>query len=229
MAFSVSWIGRRAREKSTSLQVHVCWRNYGLLWWHWERLVLAVPFPGLHERANGDGGGERSIYFDPCCDWLLKSLFDHLHRVGIPKAPSEKRLAIDLAGLRQTMMREAGLRPMVLGLRPRVNHLYTGCRPICSWQTSWRRRWIPAIGGTWSAVGLSIFLSEELSHQLFDLRIWEQCECTACLFCMTCQKRWHATFRLIERPFRHKGPSAIRKRCSAPCSCKHLFELWLYL
>ena len=36
-----------------------------------------------------------------------KSLFDHLHREGIPKAPSEKRLAIDLAGLRQTMMREA--------------------------------------------------------------------------------------------------------------------------
>ena len=36
-----------------------------------------------------------------------KSLFDHLHREGVPKAPSEKRLAIDLAGLRQIMMREA--------------------------------------------------------------------------------------------------------------------------
>ena len=36
-----------------------------------------------------------------------KSLFDHLHREGVPKAPSEKRLAIDWAGLRQIMMREA--------------------------------------------------------------------------------------------------------------------------
>ena len=36
-----------------------------------------------------------------------KSLFDHLHQEGVPKAPSEKRLAIDLAGLRQVLMREA--------------------------------------------------------------------------------------------------------------------------
>ena len=36
-----------------------------------------------------------------------KSLFDHLHREGVPKAPTEKRLAIDLAGLRQVLMREA--------------------------------------------------------------------------------------------------------------------------
>ena len=34
-------------------------------------------------------------------------MFDHLHREGTPKAPSEKRLAIDLAGLRQILMREA--------------------------------------------------------------------------------------------------------------------------
>ncbi|CAE7629272.1 RE2, partial [Symbiodinium sp. KB8] len=36
-----------------------------------------------------------------------RSLFDHVHREGAPKAPSEKRLAIDLAALRQTLMREA--------------------------------------------------------------------------------------------------------------------------
>ena len=36
-----------------------------------------------------------------------KSLYDHIHREGIPKAPSEKRLAIDLAGLRQSLMTEA--------------------------------------------------------------------------------------------------------------------------
>ena len=36
-----------------------------------------------------------------------KSLYDHIHREGIPKAPTEKRLAIDLAGLRQILMVEA--------------------------------------------------------------------------------------------------------------------------
>ncbi|CAE7358519.1 RE1, partial [Symbiodinium microadriaticum] len=36
-----------------------------------------------------------------------RSLYDHVHREGAPKAPSEKRLAIDLAALRQTLMREA--------------------------------------------------------------------------------------------------------------------------
>ena len=41
------------------------------------------------------------------CITDCKSLFDHLHREGTPKAPSEKRLAIDLAGLRQILMREA--------------------------------------------------------------------------------------------------------------------------
>ena len=36
-----------------------------------------------------------------------RSLFDHLHREGTPKAPTEKRLAIDLAGLRQVLNLEA--------------------------------------------------------------------------------------------------------------------------
>ena len=36
-----------------------------------------------------------------------KSLYDHIHREGVPKAPTEKRLAIDLAGLRQILMVEA--------------------------------------------------------------------------------------------------------------------------
>ncbi|CAE7414743.1 RE2 [Symbiodinium sp. CCMP2592] len=31
-----------------------------------------------------------------------KSLYDHLHREGVPRVPSDKRLAIDLAALRQT-------------------------------------------------------------------------------------------------------------------------------
>ena len=36
-----------------------------------------------------------------------KSLFDHLHREGVPRVPSDKRLAIDLAALRQAFSREA--------------------------------------------------------------------------------------------------------------------------
>lgn len=36
-----------------------------------------------------------------------RSLYDHVHREGLPRAPSEKRLAIDLAGLRQGLMIEA--------------------------------------------------------------------------------------------------------------------------
>ena len=31
-----------------------------------------------------------------------KSLFDHLHPEGVPRVPSDKRLAIDLAALRQS-------------------------------------------------------------------------------------------------------------------------------
>lgn len=41
------------------------------------------------------------------CITDCKSLFDHIHREGAPKAPSEKRLAIDLAGLRQVLTQEA--------------------------------------------------------------------------------------------------------------------------
>ena len=36
-----------------------------------------------------------------------KSLFDSVHRIGGPKAPSEKRLMIDLAALRQLINAEA--------------------------------------------------------------------------------------------------------------------------
>ena len=32
-----------------------------------------------------------------------KSLYDHLHKEGIPKIPSDRRLAIDLSALRQSL------------------------------------------------------------------------------------------------------------------------------
>ena len=35
-----------------------------------------------------------------------KSLYDHVHREGAPKAPSDKRLAIDIADLRGTLVQE---------------------------------------------------------------------------------------------------------------------------
>ena len=41
------------------------------------------------------------------CITDCKGLFDHLHREGTPKAPSQEGLAIGLAGLRQILMREA--------------------------------------------------------------------------------------------------------------------------
>ena len=36
-----------------------------------------------------------------------KSLYDHIQREGTPKAPTEKRLALDLASVRQLLMTEA--------------------------------------------------------------------------------------------------------------------------
>ena len=39
-----------------------------------------------------------------CTD--CKSLFDHVHREGVPKPPSERRLAIDLAAIKQSLRQE---------------------------------------------------------------------------------------------------------------------------
>ena len=51
---------------------------------------------------------DESGKFSPLhCITDCKSLYDHLHREGVPKAPTEKRLAVDLAGLRQIFLREA--------------------------------------------------------------------------------------------------------------------------
>ena len=35
-----------------------------------------------------------------------RSLFDHLHRQGVPRTPSDRRLAVDLAALRQALRAE---------------------------------------------------------------------------------------------------------------------------
>ena len=45
-------------------------------------------------------------FMDFHCITDCKSLYDHVHREGTPKAPADKRLAIDLAALRQALARE---------------------------------------------------------------------------------------------------------------------------
>ena len=40
------------------------------------------------------------------CITDCKSLYDHLHKEGVPRIPSDKRLAIDLAALRQYFKEE---------------------------------------------------------------------------------------------------------------------------
>ncbi|CAE7707470.1 GIP [Symbiodinium sp. CCMP2592] len=48
------------------------------------------------------------------CFTDCRSLYDHLHRVGVPRTPTDKRLAIDLAAIRQILHREryAGKLPL---------------------------------------------------------------------------------------------------------------------
>ena len=40
-----------------------------------------------------------------------RSLFDHLNRQGVPRAPTDKRLAVDLAALRQALKSEMWTSP----------------------------------------------------------------------------------------------------------------------
>jgi hypothetical protein len=58
-----------------------------------------------HGRLVGeaDAGALMGLHLFTDC----KSLFDHLHREGIPRAPSERRLALDLAAIRQSLAVEA--------------------------------------------------------------------------------------------------------------------------
>ena len=59
----------------------------------------------IHGRiiSEAEGGKHLALHLVTDC----KSLFDHIHKEGVPKAPTEKRLAIDLAGVRQTLLQEA--------------------------------------------------------------------------------------------------------------------------
>lgn len=47
-----------------------------------------------------------------------RSLFDHVHKQGIPRVPTDRRLAIDLAALRQTLKREQWASKLPVGWVP---------------------------------------------------------------------------------------------------------------
>ena len=64
---------------------------------------LLLPF--LHGRLilEKDAGEYMDLHL--CTD--CKSLYDHLHKAGTPKPPAERRLALDLAAIRQSLQVEA--------------------------------------------------------------------------------------------------------------------------
>ncbi|CAE7261007.1 RE2 [Symbiodinium sp. CCMP2592] len=53
-----------------------------------------------------------------------RSLFDHIHKQGIPRVPTDRRLAIDLAALRQSLKKEQWANKLPLGWVP--SHLQHG-------------------------------------------------------------------------------------------------------
>ena len=59
----------------------------------------------LHGRlvSSEDAGKFMAIHLLTDC----KSLYDHIHKDVVPKLPAEKRLALDLAAIRQEMHKEA--------------------------------------------------------------------------------------------------------------------------
>ena len=74
-------------------------------------------------------------HIDFHCITDCKSLYDHVHREGTPKAPADKRLAIDLAALRQSLARE-GRHQWEKQYNMRQSDLATPerpCRPPLHW------------------------------------------------------------------------------------------------
>eukprot|EP00435_Cladocopium_sp_Y103_P019044 s2967_g4.t1 len=64
-------------------------------------LMLSFLHGGL--TPEKDAGKYMDIHL--CTD--CKSLYDHLHKAGTPKPPTERRLALDLAAIRQSLLVEA--------------------------------------------------------------------------------------------------------------------------
>ena len=67
--------------------------------------VRSLLLSFLHGRFVLEKDAGKWIDIHLCTD--CKSLFDHLHKEGVPRPPSERRLAIDLAAIRQSLLQEA--------------------------------------------------------------------------------------------------------------------------
>ena len=63
---------------------------------------LLVSFRDGDLLSEREAGGRLPLHLFTDC----KSLYDHLHREGVPRPPSEKRLAIELAAIRQALTAE---------------------------------------------------------------------------------------------------------------------------
>ena len=61
------------------------------------RSYVQTIITGKLQRVESLAGGRLKCITD------CKSLYDHLHKEGVPKIPSDKRLAIDLSALRQSL------------------------------------------------------------------------------------------------------------------------------
>ena len=59
----------------------------------------------LHGRLVSEKDAGKYMDIHLCTD--CKSLYDHLHKAGTPKPPTERRLALDLAAIRQSLLVEA--------------------------------------------------------------------------------------------------------------------------
>ena len=83
------------------------------------------------------------------CITDCKSLFDHLHREGIPRIPSDKRLAIDLAALRQYLCEEqANGKPPLFWVPTEFQLADILTKPKCAdswWATVWGAVRLPFI------------------------------------------------------------------------------------
>ena len=122
-----------------------------------------------------------------CTD--CKSLYDHLHREGVPKAPTERRLAIDLAAIRQSLKTEAihqwKRRYGIGAVRPDKP-----CKPPRHWVPTEEqladvltKKMNPA--QWWSAVRDGKGWSFLLPCRTRESQAWipDQCECNSCLPC----------------------------------------------
>ena len=73
-----------------------------------------------------------------------RSLYDHLHRVGVPRTPTDKRLAIDLAAIRQILHRERNQGQLPLQWIPTEYQLADVLtKPMCP------KKWWNQINGTY--------------------------------------------------------------------------------